>query len=239
LGGAGQVHTVTYRLARPDEHVPDAAGASAGAAGGGGAESSGGGGGGAGQECVGEQDGSMAEQLQRRIGARLGLDDPAASGEMRLTLRLLRALSILAHDWFQVAPPTPTPSAPDSVPLARQDRRPLVARADFVNAKLASKLVRQLQARPTHAPRTCHARPPHGSLPQWQGCTLWSRRQRSTPCTMSTATLTCYSVYNMIRLFFCAMHKCCAMSVAIEWHRHAEVNDATRSEYGAGWGCIE
>ncbi len=139
----GQVHTVTYRLARPDEDVADAAGASSDSSGGGGAEGSGGGGGGAGQEWVGEESGSMAEQLQRRIGAGLALSDPAASGEMRLLLRLLRALSILAQDWFLVAPAACSAA---SVGVAGEERRALVARADFVNAKLASKLVRQLQA---------------------------------------------------------------------------------------------
>ncbi len=165
--GAGQVHTVTYRLARADEDVAHAAGASPGAASHEGADSSQGGGGGAGQEWAGEQSGSMAEQLQRRIGAGLGMEDPAASGEMRLTLRLLRALSILAQDWFLVAPPAP--SAAGSVAWAGQDRRPLVARADFVNAKLASKLVRQLQApRPltSSPPRTPHPQlaAPHNAL---------------------------------------------------------------------------
>ena len=157
--GLGQVHTVTYRLARPDEVAADSGGASAGA-GGGGAESSGGGGGGggAGQEWAGEE-GSMAEQVQRRIGAALGVEDPAASEEMRVTLRLLRALSILSRDWFLVAPPPP--SHPASVAVAAQDRRPLVSRAEFVNAKLASKLVRQLQApRLVQRPHVPPAGPP-------------------------------------------------------------------------------
>jgi hypothetical protein len=77
---------------------------------------------------------------RRQVRAGLGVSDAGASGDVGLVLRLLRALFLLSRDWFAVAPPSSESSA---VPLHL--RAPLVPPADFVNVKLAAKLMRQLQ----------------------------------------------------------------------------------------------
>jgi hypothetical protein len=63
--------------------------------------------------------------------------------DVGLALRLLRAVNLVSRDWILLADDSEAGVGPT----------PLVPHADFVNAKLASKLTRQLQVtHPRHAP---------------------------------------------------------------------------------------
>ena len=79
----------------------------------------------------------------RQVRAEVTITDGGASEDVVRVLRLLRAVFLISRDWYAVAAPL---SESSEVPL--ESRAPLVPAADFVNVKLASKLMRQLQVPP-------------------------------------------------------------------------------------------